>query len=98
MAETQPQLHPALLRFSAIISQYRFTSLPNITVVHQPQLANVETMTNDTNMANTTRFTAPIHIILCCFVEIKTSTITGMNHWEVIADRLSASGLSWGCS
>ena len=24
-----------------LISQYRFTSLPNITVVHQPQLANV---------------------------------------------------------
>jgi FMN phosphatase YigB (HAD superfamily) len=32
-----------------------------------------------------------------CFVEIKTSTI-GVNHWEVIADRLTTSALSWGCS
>jgi hypothetical protein len=36
---------------------------------------------------------------LChCCVERKTGTIHRVKYWELIADKLSKAGLSWGCS
>jgi len=31
-------------------------------------------------------------------VETKRAQSIGVKHWEIIAEKLSASGLSWGCS
>ncbi len=73
--ETQPQLQPALLNLSAIISQYRWGSLG---------AAGEES--GETNPA---RVTPRL---------MENVFMSPRKYWEIIADNLSASGWTWGCS